>query len=377
MRSSPRRRRAGGRLTSVVEPNGTSESKSSKVITGPHLGFIEELEVNLALLRRFVRTPFLRFHSYTIGHLSHNQVVVAAIDGVVNAAVLAGIQEQIEGISVDGVTDANAVAEFLQPWGFIPTFQISERPDQVAAALLEGRVAILVDGTPTTIILPATLANLLSHPNDYYQTALGGTMTRILRYIGLITTLTFPGLYVGVMSVNSSVLPISLILTMLRDRVAIPLPVLVETLGMLFTFESVLEAGIYIPGGLGQTISVVGGLVLGQAAILAGAVSAPTLIVVAVAELAQFLIPDTNLQAAVRWLRLLLLGLGAVLGLVGVVSGLMLLVALAAQADSLGMTYLTPLASLRPGWWRDTIIRAPVWLRRGRRRSPLRPTRSS
>ena len=353
-----------------------SESKSAKVIHGPHVGFIEELEANLALLRRYIRSPFLRLHPYTVGVLTHNHVVVAALDGVVNAEVLAKIQTQIEDILVDGITGINAIAEFLQPGGLIPTYQISERPDQVAAALLEGRVAILMDGTPTTLIIPATLTNLMTHPNDYYQTTLGGTLTRLLRYIGFFTTLAFPGIYVGIMSVNTTVIPISLALTILRGRLAIPFPVLVETGIMLFTFDSILEAGFIIPGGLGQTISVGGGLVLGQAAIMAGIVSAPTLIIIAVTELAQFMIPDTNLQAAVRWMRLLLLVLGAIMGLVGVMSGLMFFIAIAAQADSYGMSYLSPLASMRPGWWRDTITRAPVWLR-NRRPKHLRPYRIS
>lgn len=334
-----------------------SEPKNAEVIHGPHQGFIEDLVTNIYLLRQYLHTPFLRVHRLEVGTVSHTTVAVVHVEGISKAAVVRLAVMKLRRLSVDGVVDSSQVAETLAAHGILPASQYSERPDQVVGSLMEGRVAILVQGSPSALLIPATLAHLMSRSGDYYQLASSATVTRILRYLGLLVAIFLPALYVGLYSVNPVFVPLPLLLSTVHGRLMIPFPILVETIIMVGAMDFVEQAGLTMPGALGQTVTIIGALVVGEAAIRAGMVSAPTLIVAAVAIIGQLMIPDANLANSARLFRWMMFLPGTVFGLTGIVIGALGLLAYGANLRSFGMPYLTPFAPLRPKGLRDSILR--------------------
>jgi hypothetical protein len=343
------------------------EPKVAQVTHGPHTGFIEDLSVNLALIRHFVASPLLTMDSLAVGRLNPVRVVVIRLIGVSRPGLAAAVKRKLARVKVSGVVDSSLLMGFLGAHAIVPTVQYSERPDQVAAALMEGRVAVMMDRSPTVLLLPTALTHLLTTPADYYQPAVSASLVRLIRYAGVVATVFLPAVYVGVITVNQPLVPLPLWLSFVRSRLAIPFPIVLETLIMLLAFDLVYEAGLQVPSSFGQTVSVVGALVIGQAAVMAGIVSAPTLIAVAFSYLTQLLIPDQNLAMVLRILRYPVLLIATVFGLVGVTAGFMLLVSWAASLKSYGVSYLSPLAPLRPWSVQDAVQRGPWGHRRGGR----------
>jgi hypothetical protein len=362
--------RSDGRYAAVSAagpPHRTvEEPKVAQVVHGPHVGFVEDLGVNLALLRHYVRSPLLVVDSFTVGRMSPTRVLVARLLGVSRPAVAALVRRRLTRLDAAGLVDSSRLMGGLGAHAFVPTVQYSERPDQVAAALLAGRVAVLVETSPAVLLLPTTLAHLLSAPGDYYQPAVSATLVRLLRYAGVVVAVFLPALYVGVSTVNQPLMPLPLLLSFVRARLTIPFSIAVETFLMQLAFDLVYEAGLQVPSSFGQTVSVVGALVVGQAAVMAGIVSAPTLIAVAFAYLAQLLVPDQNLAMVLRLLRYATLLAAAVFGLIGVTAAFTLLVTWGATLSPYGAVYLAPLAPLRRWSLRDAVVRAP-WGRARRR----------
>lgn len=339
------------------------EPPNNKVVHGPHSGFIENWAVNLSLLRQIVRSRFLRVETQTVGFWTNTTVVLIYLEGQTPEAVVRWARNKIQKMGIRGLVDSSRIAMALGGAMLVPTMQYSERPDQVAAALLQGRVAIMVDQSPSVLLVPARLSDLMTSPADYYQVPVTGSMTRLLRYGGLLVATTLPAIYVSALTVNPSFIPLPLYLTTVRTRLSIPFPAIIETILMLLVVDMVQEAGLIMPGALGQTVTIFGTLILGDAAIKAGIVSAPTLITVTIAMLAQFLIPDANLSGVVRIIRYGLIPLAAIFGFTGIISGWMILLGLGVQLSSAGVPYLAPLAPARPGGWRDTLLRIPRHLR--------------
>lgn len=346
------------------------EPKVAQVVHGPHAGFVEDLGVNLALLRHYVRSPLLVVESLTVGRTSPTRVLVVRLLGVSRPAVAALVRRRLARLDAAGLVDSARLMGPLGAHALVPTVQYSERPDQVAAALFAGRVAVLVETSPAVLLLPTTLAHLLSAPGDYYQPAASATLVRLLRYGGTIVAVLLPALYVGVSTVNQPLMPLPLLLSFVRARLTIPFSIAVETFLMQLAFDLVYEAGLQVPSSFGQTVSVVGALVVGQAAVMAGIVSAPTLIAVAFAYLAQLLVPDQNLAMVLRLLRYGTLVGAAVFGLIGVTAVFTLLVTWGATLSPYGAVYLSPLAPLRRWSVRDALVRTPWGRARNRVAKP-------
>ncbi|MCL8208948.1 MAG: spore germination protein [Actinomycetia bacterium] len=342
------------------------EPKVAQVVHGPHTGFVEDLGVNLALLRHYVRSPLLAVESLRLGRASPTRVLVVRLLGVSRPAVAALVRRRLRRLAAAGVVDSSRLMGPLGAHALVPTVQYSERPDQVAAALFAGRVAVLVETSPAVLLVPTTLAHLLSAPGDYYQPAVSASVVRLLRYAGTVVAVLLPALFVGISTVNQPLMPLPLLLSFVRSRLTIPFSIAVETFLMQVAFDLVYEAGLQVPSAFGQTVSVVGALVVGQAAVMAGIVSAPTLIAVAFAYLAQLLVPDQNLAMVLRVLRYATLVAAAVFGLIGVTAAFALFVTWGATLSPYGAVYLSPLAPLRRWSVRDALLRAP-W---GRRRRP-------
>lgn len=339
------------------------EPGSEQVIRGPREGFVETIRVNTSLLRRKIRSPKLKMEAQTIGDLSQTDVVVAYIDGIVSNEVLNEVRQRLNRIQIDGVLESGYIEEFIQdsPFSPLPTVQYTERPEVVAANLLEGKVGIFVDGTPFVLTVPMTFWGALAASEDYYERFMIATAIRWLRFVFGFIALALPSLYVALISFQQEMVPTTFLITIAKSQEATPFPAVVEAFIMEIMFEALREAGVRLPKAVGSAISIVGALVLGQAAVQAGIISAPMVIVVASTGIASFTIPRFNLGTGIRMLRFPLLALAGTLGFFGITIGLLLILLHMASLRSFGIPYFSPLAPLTRGSLRDVLIRAPWW----------------
>jgi len=344
----------GGTRRGVEEPN------SEAVIRGPREGFIENLRTNTALVRFKIKSPNLKMESFTIGTETHTQVVLAYMEDIVDPGVLKEARERLQRIHIDGILESGYIEEFIEdnPYSPFPQFQYTERPDTAAAQLLEGRFAVFVDGSPFVLMAPVTFMELLQASEDYYERFMIGSMIRILRILFMLLALYLPAIYVAVMTYHQDMIPTHLLLSIAAAREAIPFPTIVEALIMEVSFEALREASIRLPRTIGQAVSILGALVVGQAAVEAGIVSAPIVIVVSLTGIASFTIPRFNLAISLRMLRFPMMILAGVFGLVGIVIGMVLTVTHLARLRSFGVPYLAGLAPASSKDQHDLFIRA-------------------
>ena len=342
---------------SIEEPVGES------VVKGPREGFTESLGINLALLRRKIRSPQLKMKSMKIGKYTQTEVVISYIEGIAEQDLIREVEARLNRIKLDGILETNYIEELIEdnPYSPFPQVLSTERPDVVAANLLEGRVAILQDGTPFVLIVPVSFYSFLQSSEDYYNRSLISTAIRWLRYIFLLISLLLPSLYVALLTFHQEMLPTTLLITIAASREKIPFPALVEALLMEVVFEALREAGLRLPRQAGSAVSIVGALVIGQAAVQAGLVSAPLIMVVALTGIASFTIPRYTAGMALRMLRFPMIFLAGTLGLLGIVLGLIMIVTHMATLRSFGVPYLSPMAPIQRGEMKDVLLRAPLW----------------
>ncbi|GIP34750.1 spore germination protein [Paenibacillus sp. J2TS4] len=352
----------------LVEKRPIEEAKNETVIRGPREGFVEHLETNLSLMRRRIKSPFLKMEHYQIGSHTQTDVVISYLEGICTQQLVDEVRTRLSRIVIDGVLDTSYIEEFLEdsPSSPFPQLQYTERPDTAAAALLEGRVVIFVDGTPNPLIAPVTLFALLQSAEDYYQRFYAASWIRWIRYILMIASLLLPSLYIAITTFHPETLPSNLLVSVAAAREAVPFPAVVEAFLMELTFEGLREAGLRIPKPIGQAVSILGGLVIGQAAVQAGIVSAPMVIIVSLTGVASFVIPHFDLGLTLRFLRFPIMILASTLGLFGVVCGLMLIYLHLTTLRSFGTPYLSPIAPMHTHDMSDVFIRAPWWRMRSR-----------
>ncbi|BBH19127.1 spore germination protein [Paenibacillus baekrokdamisoli] len=346
------------------EKRGIEEPVAEAVVRGPREGFTETLAVNTSLLRRKIKSPMLKMKSMKIGLYSQTQVVIAYIEGIADYTLIEEITSRLQRIDIDGVLESAYLEELIEdnPYSPFPQLLTSERPDVATANLLEGRVVILVDGTPFILIAPTTLFSLLQSPEDYYQRFVVGTAIRWLRYFFFGVALLVPSAYVAILTYHQEMVPTTLLLSIAKSREEIPFPALVEALLMEITFEALREAGARIPKQIGAAVSIVGALVIGQAATSAGLVSAPMVMVVAITGTASFMIPRYTAGIALRLLRFPIMILAGMLGLLGLMLGVIMIVVHLCTLRSFGVPYLSPLAPMKGRDMKDVLIRAPLWM---------------
>lgn len=345
------------------EKRGIQEPTTEATIRGPRDGFTESLRTNTALIRRRIRSPKLKFESFTIGSLSKTDIEIAYIEGVAPETLLQEVRERIERIQVDSVLGSAVIEEFIQdsPATPFPLIQNTERPDVVAGNLVEGRVVILVDNTPFTLIVPTTFWSGLQAVEDYYQHSAYSTFIRFIRFILLSIALLLPSLYVALTTFHPRLIPTSLMISIASAREEVPFPALIEALVMELVFEGLREAGIRLPKAVGSAVSIVGALVIGQAAVQAGIVSPPMVIVVATTGIASFAIPRYNLGIAIRMTRFIMLLLAGFLGLYGILLGFIALTIHLVNLRSFGVPYFTPVSPMVFADFKDLLYRAPRW----------------
>ncbi len=345
------------------EKRSIAEPEAESVIRGPREGFVETIRVNTSLLRRKIRHPLLKMKQMDIGRYTETQVVVAYIEGIADNTLIDEVTSRLKRIKIDGILESGYIEELIIDHPFSPFAQVlaTERPDVAAACLLEGRVVILVDGTPITLIAPCTFASLMQAPEDYYNQYYISTLIRWLRYLFFFIALLAPSAYVAILTFHQEMLPTTLLLTIAQSREQIPFPALVEAFIMEVTFEALREAGVRLPKQVGAAVSIVGALVIGQAATAAGLVSSPMVMVVAITGIASFLMPRYATGISIRILRFPIMILAGMLGLLGVMLGITTIVAHMCSLKSFGVPYFSPTAPLKIQSLKDVLIRAPWW----------------
>ncbi|MYL64647.1 spore germination protein [Bacillus hwajinpoensis] len=343
-------------------------SETETTITGPHEGFVESSEINLSMIRRRVKSAHLKMNEIPVGEVSKGSVFVLHIKGIANDEVVGDMINRIEKIEIDAVYDAHMLTQLIedQPNALFPQFMLRERPDAIAAALVEGKIVVVVDGSPSVIISPSSFFDFFQTGDDYYQRWITGTATRLLRFGAFIITIGFTALYVSVTTFQYEMIPQSLLTTLAGSRSKVPFNPLYEALIMEITLEFLREAGARLPTKVGQTIGIVGGIVIGQAAVQAGITSNVLIIVVASSAITSFVVPSYVMSASIRLARFGLILLAGLLGNLGIVIGVILLVIHLSSLTSAGAPYLAPLSPFFRKDWVDFLLRAPYSLMKTR-----------
>jgi len=344
----------GWEQRAVDEPGGEA------VVRGPRECFVENIRTNTSLLRRKIRNPDLIFEAMTVGERTKTNVMIAYLSGLAKAELVDMVKARLGAISADAILESGYIEQYIEdsPGSLFATVGYTEKPDTAAAKILEGRVAILVDGTPFVLTVPLLFIENFQSSEDYYFRPYFATLLRIVRFIGYFTTLFAPALYVAITTFHRELIPISLLFTMAAAREGIPFPAFVESLIMIITFEILREAGVRLPRSVGQALSIVGALVVGEAAVSAGLIGAPMVIVVAITAVSGFVVPNLTDSAAV--LRFIYLILGAVLGGFGITLGFLGTLVHASALESFGYPFLSPIAPFDPTGTMDLVIRAPL-----------------
>lgn len=345
-------------------PNTRSVGKPSteEIVRGPQEGFIENIRVNTSLLRRKIKSPNLKMKALKLGRHSRTNVAVAYMEGIVDPKLLEEVMERLSKIDVDIILETGQLEEYMQDSAYspFPQMQVSERPDGVAAALMNGRIAIFVDGTPMVMLLPTVFLNFLLTVEDHYERFQFATFLRWLRYAFLLLSLFIPAWYVASTTFHPEMIPTTLLLSFASAREKIPFPAVIEVLIMEIVFEALREAGIRLPKQIGAALSILGALIIGQASVEAGIVSAPVVIVVSITGIASFTIPQYNGAVALRMLRFPLIILASMFGIYGVLIGAMFIIGHMAKMRSFGVPYLSPAAPYSPDL-KNAMIRMPHW----------------
>lgn len=324
-------------------PNmGVTENTAEPNIRGSKEGFADSVKANTALIRKRVRSNKLKVKEIMEGVRSNTTIALCYIEDIVAPNLVEEIEQYLNQYEIDGIFDSGMLIQLMEESKYspFPQYQATERPDRAAMAVLEGRVVLLVDNSPMAVLLPANYHNFFVTTDDYYNRWEVASMSRIIRYIASVIAMFLPAFYLSVIQFHSQVVPATLILTFASARKGVPFSPFVEILLMEIAFELLREAGIRIPGSLGKSIGIVGGLIVGQAAVDAGLVSPIVVIVVALAALASFCVPNEEFGSAYRLIKFAMLGLAAFLGIYGVMLGGMVLILHLCSLKSMGYPFL-------------------------------------
>jgi hypothetical protein len=355
-----------------------SESSAEKTLRGPREGFTEDLLENVTLIRRWIKDPGLRVQEKTIGDRTRTKVVLVFLADLAPNELIKEVHKRLDAIEIDAVLESGYLEELItdERLTIFPLIQATERSDKVTAAILEGRIAILVDKSPSALIVPVTINELYQSPEDYYLGYWLGSFLRIVRLIGNNLAILLPGLYIALIQVNPELLPSHLLLNIAGLRANYPFPLIVEVLLLALAIEIFYESALRLPQPVASVGGVVSGIVLGYATIQAGIISSPTLVVIIASTISLYSGPNYNVSIAWRILKYLLILGGALFGVFGLALFSTLILAHTATLQSFGTSYLAPWAPLQPAALADALIRKPLWLKK-RRFSTYRPLKMS
>ncbi|WP_246079734.1 spore germination protein [Paenibacillus piri] len=352
------------------EMRSIEEPKKESTLRGSKEGFVENIRTNTSLIRRRIIHPNLKMESFKIGKYTQTEVVLAYMQGVADEQVLLKVRTKLNKIDLDGVIDSAYIEEWIENSSFSIFSQIqnTERPDITVASLLEGKVALITNGTPFALILPITLWSGLQSADDYFERFVFVLLTRWIRYVMAFISLALPAIYVALSTFHPEMIPSNLMIGIATARESSPFPTVVEVFLMMFIFDGLQEAGVHLPNRLGPVVSIIGALVIGQAAVEAGIISTPIIIVISLTGVAAYTIPTYSLTLPFRFIRYLLLFLSGFLGFVGFTSGVIVLLIHLVMLESFGTPYLSPVAPFDGVRIKDLIIRYPFWVRNGQKK---------
>ena len=352
------------------EKRSISAPENETVLKGARDAFVESLRTNTSLVRRHLKAPELKIKEQVVGRQSLTLVDVLYVEGITDPALVSRVEAQLAELDIDALLATGNIEEYLadQTRTPFPLLQHTERPDRLCGGLAEGRVGILVDGLPLGYLAPGVIGDFLRAPQDKSTNWMVASMLTMLRYACLLVTLVLPALYVAMVTFHQEMIPTRLAMSIIAAKRDVPFITLFEVLILLIAFEILQEAGLRLPQAIGQTVSIIGGLVVGTAAVEAKIISPAVLIVVAIAGIAGYTMPSQELAGALRIWRFLLAVLGSAAGLFGVVAGGAVLAGHLAGIESFGVSYLTPFASNAGEQVEgDAVIRLPL------RKVKLRP----
>jgi hypothetical protein len=337
-----------------------------RTIRGPKISLLEDINQNILLIRKQIRNCQLKVDGIKAGSRSQTKIAVLYLNDVANPRIVAEVRRRLNRIEIDGIADSGYIEQMISDnhWALYPLTQSTERPDKLVAALLEGRVVIIVDNSSSAIIVPVTVNELYQSPEDYYFPFWFGVFLRIFRILGNNLAVTLPGLYIALLGVNPALLPIKFTLATAGGRIGVAIPLVIELLFMEFIVEIFREGSLRLPTPVSQTLGVASGIILGYAAVNAGIVSNVTLIVSIITAIASYSGPNYEIGVSWRILRFGLIFAGATFGLYGLTIGGLIILAHAAIQNSFGISYLSPWVPLLPTELIDTVFRRPLWLKR-------------
>lgn len=348
---------------SALTTRAIEEAPNESVIRGPRESFNESLDTNLSLLRRRLKSKNFKMEEHSLGTETKTRFVIAYVEGICKPELIKELKRRLSYLDIDAVLGSSTFEETIEdsPYSPFPQVEYTERPDIVSASLLEGRIAIIVDGTPSAILAPVTLTMLMQTSEDYFQRYIAATWIRWIRFLFLFASLLLPSLYIAITTFHPEMIPFKLLMTVAAAREIVPFPAFVEAFIMELSFEALREASIRIPKSIGQAVSIIGALIIGTAAVQAGIVSAAMVIIVSLTGIASFIIPHFDLGLTIRLLRFPIMALASMLGLFGITCGLIIIYIHLLNLKSFGLPYLYPLTPLAKADLNDTLYRAPWW----------------
>ncbi|RIW34669.1 spore germination protein [Bacillus salacetis] len=370
------------KIYAINLPNSADQSRpvgepdNEVIIRGAHDGFVENFDVNISILRRRIQSEDLRVKYVELGNVTKTKTAIIYLEGLANQDIVKEIERRLSYIDIDMVISPGYIEEFIEDSAFsiFPQMLNTERPDRTMAAVNEGKIALMAEASPTCLILPSTFVSFFQSPDDYNSRWVPATFIRFIRFFSVIIALTLPSIYIAVIGFHFEITPHELVLPLKASVEGIPFPPLMEAFIMEVTFELVREAGVRLPKAIGQTIGIVGGLVIGDAVVSAGLISNIMIVVVAITAISSFVVPNNEMRSTIRLLRFPLMVISSLFGLVGLVFGLIFILISLVKLESFGEPYFAPFAPFRVTELKDTVIRVPLWMmnKRPKNGRPLR-----
>lgn len=337
------------------------EPQIESVIWGPKEGFNETLRSNTSQLRRRLKSVDFKIVPMKLGRITKTDVVMCYIEHIAPRGLIKEVQRRLESIDIDAVLDTGYLEELISDYKYSILSQVeyTEKPDRITGHLLEGRIAIMVDGSPMAMVVPTGFPQFLNAGEDYYQNFIGASLFRILRFCAFLIALLLPSVFVAVITYHQEMIPLPLYLTLISARQGVPFPAAVEALMLELTFELLREAGLRLPRAIGPAVSIVGALIIGDAAVRAGLVGTPMVVVVAFTGIASFATPSYNSGLIVRIARFGMLLVAATMGFFGIIIGLLIIAIRMTSLTSFGQPYLAPLSPMNWSQISDVLVRRP------------------